>query len=115
MFLCYCVLAVSAPLIYQMLILSIKPRMDTAEVYCSLVGPVIMGLIMATSMWIVLAVIPFLIFGVDLGITWPLWKMFFWVSEVSMILFYFKPAVNWIRKINGLPAGLFYEYPHWWA
>lgn len=115
MFVFYCAMVISTPLIYQMLMLALKPRKDNDIVYRSLIGPVYMGFVLAISMWVVLVLIPFSIFDVYIGIGWPLWKMFLLVSEISMIFFYFKPAVNWVRKVNGLPLGMFYEYPNWWA
>lgn len=115
MFLLGCVLLVSALWFYQMLKASFNPRTDKADVYRLPFGPMVMGGIFTLTLWIVLIFIPFSVFNVDLSIARSLWSMFFWISEVCMIFYYWKPVVNWIRKINGLPVGSFYEYQEWWC
>ncbi len=115
MFLYYCILVMSMPWVYQMLSMSFKPRTDRADVYRLPFGPMVMGVIFALAMWVTLVLVPFSIFGVNLAFGRSLWEMFLITSEFSMVFFYWKPLVNWIRAINGLPVGVFYEYTHWWA
>ncbi len=100
---------------YQSLKLSLSPRIDNADVYRSPIGPIVMGVIFALSAWISMVCIPFWALGMDVGTIAPMLSWFLVLSEITMVFFYWKPLVNWIRKINGLPVGVFYEYPQWWA